>query len=251
MMIRGEGLSSLDLNTNPDDMTVTGNLGYIKPGVHSSYDPDSDSAIDTIDENKIEYITFYFDVKREILAFMTVPILSVEKILDTFSRLIKKESEIGVEFIQESNLDDLKNELRKFSKLSKLEVKLVPPNGDKEDFAALFSLSTEKLEESGSTKVTQAFQTQKKVGLNMHSALVEDTISGVILGYAEAKFSGKDKSEEGIEVSTSKKAPYTKYVNQNETKSHSIVSEKGRAGVANILEYKAKLRLKMKNENKK
>ncbi|MEB3364995.1 hypothetical protein SDC49_20045 [Lactobacillus sp. R2/2] len=61
---------------NDTSLTITGNLGYINAGVHSSYDPDSDDAIDITDKNKLEYITFYFDVEHEILAYMTVPVLS-------------------------------------------------------------------------------------------------------------------------------------------------------------------------------
>lgn len=235
-----------DLDTNTDNMSIVGNLGYIKAGIHSSYDPDNDSAIDVVDKNKLKYVTYYFDVQHEMLAYMTLPVLSQKKVLDIFAKLIKRESDIGVEFIQESNLDDLQAELKKFKKLSKLEVKLVPPNGDKEDFAELSSLSVDKIEESRATKISQSFQTQRKEGLKQDSILIKNTVTSVSLGYAEAKFYGKDRSDEKIEVSTSMDIPYRKYVNPNSTKSHSIISEKGRSGITNILEYKTRVRLNMK-----
>lgn len=235
-----------DLDANTDNMSIVGNLGYIKAGIHSSYDPDKDSAIDVVDKNKLEYVTYYFDVQHEMLAYMTLPVLGKKKVLDIFSRLIKKESDIGVEFIQESNLNNLQAELKKFKKLSKLEVKLVPPNGDKEDFAALTSLSVDKIEESRATKISQNFQTQRKEGLKQDSELIKNTITSVGLGYAEAKFYGKDSSDEKIEVSTSMDTPYKKFVHPNSTKSHSVISEKGRSGITNILEYKTRTRLNMK-----
>ncbi|WP_221641477.1 hypothetical protein [Listeria booriae] len=63
-----------DLDKVVDDNTkgslqILGRLGYIKKGVHSSYDPENDTAIDLEDKNKLEYVTFYFDVDRELIAF--------------------------------------------------------------------------------------------------------------------------------------------------------------------------------------
>ena len=71
---------------NDTSFTITGYLGYIKAGVHSSYDSVSDDAINITDKNKLEYITFYFDVEHEILAYMTLPVLSRKKVLTLLSK---------------------------------------------------------------------------------------------------------------------------------------------------------------------
>lgn len=248
---KGGRIKFFDLDIANEGYIVTGNIGYIKKGVHSSYDPEKDTAIDTLDNNKIDYVSFYFDVDNELLGYMTLPVLSRNKVPEYFSKLIKKGSDIGVEFIQETNVGDIRTEIRKYSKISKLDVKVVPPNGDKEDFADLFSIDMDGLSESNATKVHQTFQTQRKEGINKDSRLVQNYITGAGLGYAELKFSGKDRSNNELEVSSSKTAPYTREVPANQTKNHSKISDVGKAGISVIMEYRAKLRLSLKNKDKK
>lgn len=234
----------------PDDtsLTITGNLGYIKAGVHSSYDPESDDAINITDKNKLEYITFYFDVQHEILAYMTLPVLNRKKVLSMFSDLILKGTKsyekdgIDVEFIPESNLNELNNELRKFQHLSKVEVKLVPPNGDKEDFKELSSIDVTKLQDANATEINQVFGNRTKKGLNKESILIQDIIKSVGLGFASAHFYGKNSNNEKIETNTAKNSQFIKVISPGSTKSQSTIKEKGKAGITKILQNKAEIR---------
>lgn len=250
---KGGRIKFFDLDIAPEGLKITGNLGYIKQGIHSTYDPEKDTAIDTTDKNKLDYISFYLDVDNELLAYMTLPTLGRTKVLEYFSRLIKQGSDVGVEFIQESNVSDIKREIQRYQKLSKLVVKLVPPNGDKDDFAQLASLTTDRIEGSNATKIQQTFQTQRKEGLNKDSDLVQNYITGAGLGYAELKFSGKDQNGDPLELDTNRHTPYTKDVPRDQTKNHQKISDSGRAGIVSIMEYRTKLRLglsKKASENK-
>ena len=233
---------------NDTSLTITGNLGYIKEGVHSSYDQDSDDAINITDKNKLVYITFYFDVEHEILAYMTVPVLSRKKVLSVFTKLISEgtkryeENGIGVEFMPESNLTNLDVELRKFQHLSKVEIKLVPPNGDAKDFKNLFGIDVTEAQEANATNIEQAFGNRSKKGLNKRSTLIKKIIKSVGLGFASAHFYGKNLNNEKIDTNTAKDSLFTKNVPSNSTKIQSVIKEKGKAGISQILQIKARIR---------
>lgn len=234
---------------NDTSLTITGNLGYIKAGVHSSYDSNSDDAIDITDKNKLEYITFYFDVQHEILAYMTLPVLSRKKVLSVFSELILKGTEkyekdgIDVEFMPESNLNDLEKELQKFQHLSKVEVKLVPPNGDKEDFKALSSIDVTELQDANATEINQTFGNRSKKGLNKKSTLIKKIKKSIGLGFAKAHFFGKNSNNEKVDINTAENSPFTKNVSPDSTKRQSIIRQKGEAGIEQILRNNAEIRL--------
>lgn len=236
-----------DVDKFEDNSVIYGRLGYIKKGVHSTYDPDKDTAIDIEDKNKIEYITFYFDVFNEILSYTVNPILTKKKVLEIFEELIKKSTGVGVKFILETDINELNKELKKFDVLRRVSLKLVPPNGDKDQFSKLFSLSAEKVATGGATTIKQEYSNRSKVGLNKDSELIKDAADGIALGYAEGKFYRKDSHGEEIEFLTEKDAPYTKIIPNEQNKNKLVIAEKGRAGVVDLLAYKAKIREKNKN----
>ncbi|WP_302804434.1 DUF4747 family protein [Schleiferilactobacillus harbinensis] len=243
----GGRIKFFDLDFDTTLLRVTGNLGYIKKGVHSSYDPETDDAIDTTDDNKIEYISFYFDVQNEILAYMSALALGRKKVLDYFERLIKKGSGVGVVFIQAANITDIQREILRFQRISKLVVRLVPPNGDKKDFEELASLSVDRIQESNATKIEQSFQTQRKAGIKRDSALVQNYIKTTGLGYSELKFSGKDKTGNDLEISSNQNTPYTRNVSRDQVKNHTVISEVGEAGVLSILKNRTEIALGLKH----
>lgn len=226
---------------------IQGRLGYIKAGVHSSYDPDNDTAIDIEDKNKMEYITFYFDVQNEMFVYTTTPVLTSKTVRLMLENLIKVSTNIGVKFIMESNISALEQELRKFDVLKKVILDVVPPNGDKNEFASLFSLNADTVAESGATSIKQQYSTRSKEGLNKESTLIKNAKDGISLGYAEGEFQGVDIHGEKLDFKTTTSAPYTKNIRNNENKSKSIIAEKARAGISNILSFKASIRERSKH----
>lgn len=239
-----------DIDKFEDNSIIRGRLGYIKKGVHSSYDPENDTAIDIEDKNKIEYITFYFDVFKEMLAFTVNPSLTRKSVLDVFSDLIRKSTEIGVVFILETSIATLKSELSRVEVLRKVALNIVPPNGDRNDFADLFSLDADKVAESGATKIKQEYSNRKKSGLDKNSELIKDAVDGIAYGYASGTFYGKDAHNEDVEIKTEEDAPYTKIIKADQSKNKETIAEKGRAGVIDLLAYKARLRERNKSEGK-
>lgn len=221
---------------------IHGRLGYIKSGVHSSYNPDTDTAIDIEDKNKIEYVTFYFDVYNEMLAYTVLPIMRKERILTIFEGLIKQSTDIGVKFIIETDMRSLNNKLSKFEIIKKVVLDLVPPNGDKNEFASLFSVNADKVADAEATSIKQQYSTRSSEGLNKDSSLIKDAKDGIALGYANGTFLGADAHGEKLEVNTTSNTPYTKNIPDRENKSKSSIAEKARAGISALLFLKAEIR---------
>lgn len=222
----GGRIKLFDLDKNEDNTTIIGNMGYIKEGEHSSYDPDNDTAVDVEDPNKMEYLIFYFDVHKEMLAFTTSPKMRQKAVLANMTSLIKKTTDVGVEFMLEPNVDELDTRIREFSVLKKLKVKLVPPNGDKTDFANIYSLNAEKVQNSRATKIEMDYSTQQKDGLDRDSELVQDNIKGVKMGYSEATFQGKNEHGEDLTLETSEDTPYKKSVRSSDNKNRGVIAER-------------------------
>lgn len=231
-----------------ENLILTGRLGYIKKGVHSTYDPDNDTAIDIEDKNKIEYCTFYFDVSSEMIGFNTKIGLNNNKFLEIFSILIKEMSNIGVVFILESDIGELEVSLNEIDVLKKIELKLVPPNGDKKEFKDLFSLDPDRYQEADITQVKQILSTRRADGLNKKSEAIRKMISGIGLGYAEGKFFGKKNNGELKEVSSKEDAPYTKIVPTDLNNNKSKIAEVSQEAIGDILASKTSLRERNKNE---
>jgi len=244
---QGGRLKFFDIDKFEDNSIIRGRLGYIKKGVHSTYDPDKDTAIDIEDKNKIEYITFYFDVYKEMLAYTVNPVLTKKRVLKSFEELIKKETDIGVVFMLETDIAELKSELAKMDVLRKVILNIVPPNGDKKEFSTLFSLNADKVSEGGATSIKQEYSNRSKEGLNKDSSLIEDAKDGIALGYAKGAFYGKDNHGEDIEIHTEENSPYFKSVRSDQNKNKIVIADKGRAGIIDLLAYKAKIRENNRN----
>lgn len=228
--------------SNTAEKIISGRLGYIKPGTHSSYDPEEDTVIEEFDENKIDYITFYFDVDNEIIAFTNSRGLRNNRILRVISALIRKATGIGLELYLEKNVIDFKKGVGEVDTLKKIEVDLIPPNNNDEEFEDLFNVTGERVKESEAEEIKQQYSTKKKKGLNKRSKLVQKIIIGVGLSYANAKFSGFDKQDEIISVDSRKKFPYTKEVRSKDSKDKIIISRKAEQGITDILRKRQELR---------
>ncbi|MCT8192761.1 hypothetical protein KY382_32030, partial [Pseudomonas monteilii] len=146
-----------------------------------------------------------------------------------------------------SDITELKMQLKKVKVLSKVTLNLVPPNGDKNQFANLFSLTAEKVGEAGATLIKQEYSNRSKEGLKKDSNLIEDATTGIALGYAEGVFHGKNEQGEKVEIHTEDNTPYAKHVDNAQNKNKLIIADKGRAGIVDLLAYKANLREKNKN----
>lgn len=240
---RKSRIKFLTIDKVNSDKCISGFLGEIAAEERSTYDAENDDISSELVENALDFITFYFDIDKEILAFTTTLKLSRKKVLEYFECLIYESSDFTVRFVLETDSEAFTEKIRNFKLVSKLEVKLFPPNGQQEDFDALLGgISAEDMKETGATYFTQKYSSLKKNGLAMSSKLMKSFITAVKLGYANAKITGKSPTDSKEVITSVDDAPYTEEISAAESKSQSVVSELAKSGIKKILTNKANIR---------
>ncbi|MET3092117.1 DUF4747 family protein [Enterococcus casseliflavus] len=221
-----------------DEKYLMGHLGYIKEGFHSSYDRENDKAIDVFDEDKLDYVAFYFNYDYEILAYTTSTKMRQKNFLGIFRELVLANSDIGVELIPQTNSTDLKKEIANFERLKRIHLKIVPSNDDKDPMQDLFGITSETMEDINANRIEQSYVSTQKEGLNKKSKYVAKVIQGIAEGYGEGKFIGEDSSGDPKEVDSSKTVPFRQTVATYNSKDKQTIASKGKAGVNKILEFR-------------
>lgn len=228
---------------------ITGKLGHIKAGIDSTYDPNKDTAIDVKNPNKIDYVVFHVNLDDELIAFTTSISIRYKKFFEVFEELIMKDTKIGVSLKMINDSEKFDEKFKKMEVLKKVKIKFIPPNDDEEDFSKLFSVSPAKFKEANITRATQTLSTRKKDGLKKDSTAIQGYITGTKLGYAEAKFSGKDYTGTDIDIDTAKDTPKYAIVSQNNIHNNHIIAK-----TANKVFESIKLQFNLQkyhNKNKK
>lgn len=221
-----------------DEKYLMGHLGYIKEGYHSSFDRDNNKAIDVHDKDKLDYVAFYLNYEYEILAYTTSSKMRQKKVLEIFKELVFENSEIGVEFIPQTNSTNLKREIESFRKLKRINLKIVPSNSDADPMRDLFSITSETMEDINANRIEQNYVSTKGEGLEKNSKTVKNVVQGISEGYGEGKFIGEDTSGAIKEVDSSTTVPFKQTVNNHNSKDKITIAEKGRAGMRKILEFR-------------
>ncbi|MFD0695734.1 hypothetical protein ACFQZT_16740 [Paenibacillus sp. GCM10027628] len=226
----------ISIDKNPDTSVVSGRLVLFAPGVHVSYDEDNDDVIERHDPKAARYITFSFDIRREIIGFVPKRGFSRNLFLEKFKNLIEASCDIGeVELFIEINKRKFVEQLSVFKHVKEVSIKLIPPNGDKEDFAELFGTSSEKIKETNSTKFELNLKGTAKQGIDVRSDYIKKFIEFVTKGYGLMNFKGKNTSDEDTQVKSDEQAPFTKPISDQSKDVIPTVQEKTRAGISEIL----------------
>lgn len=211
----------------------------------SLYDRNKDD-INSISQSELSReIPFYFDWKNEIVAFIPSKKFSRKKFLVCFEELLNKiYGEQMFSVYLKNNIGDLKRAVNSFSKVSEIEITLVPPNSNKEEFDDLFPKSGDELEETQGTKFYQKISApHSKTGLNIQASLFQRMITGVAKGFGQFTALGKDSSGNTKRFSSDKSAPQRKYIKESSRNSFNEVIEYGRAGIIEILEEEIRRKL--------
>ena len=182
-------------------------------------------------------VTFFFDLRSEIVAFTTAKSISKNKFINYFSALVNSySSHAEFEVFLKHNSNILKEQIQKFSHVHNVEFTLIPPNGNKEAFDDLFAKNGAELKETGATKVQQSFSASKKgTGMNMKSALFQRVIEGVANGFGVISITGKNAKGEEYTITSEKEAPQKRFIPDNDKDSIPAIKEHGKEGIIQIL----------------
>lgn len=200
------------------------------------YDEKCDDTTPLPSKNLARTITFFFDLRYEIIAFTTSQRFSKKKVVEYFQKLINSYSKITFEVFLLQDRDLIYNKIKAFKKISKINIVLIPPNSNKDEFIELFPKNYEEISEIGATKIEQNFlATRTPDGVNIKSGFFNRVISAISKGFGSIKISGQNKENENLEITSQENAPYRKSIPKNQRNSISAIKERGRSGIVEFL----------------
>ncbi|MBF7081868.1 DUF4747 family protein [Desulfallas sp. Bu1-1] len=234
----------ITLEKNTSDFSITGRIVLVSPGVNISYDEVKDDVIEQFNENNATYVTFYFDLKTEEIAFVPKRDFGHQMFISMFKTLLEKcVPDIEVELYLEKNINQLREKIMKFANISIVDINIVPPNGDKEDFDALFSTKSDEIKETWATKFSIRLGGTAKKGINIASKYLNKMIVAVSKGYGEMKVTGKDNEGVRTVLTSSEEAPFTKSIPDLHKDSLSEIPNYAKSGIAELTTAKSTVKI--------
>lgn len=227
----------ITLDKKPDQFIINGRLVAYAPGTHVSYDEETDNIVETEDNKKATYVTFSFDLRREIIGFVTKNDFGRKQFIDRFTGLVENMCpDLGeIEIYLETDKRILDEKMEKFKHVTHINLELIPPNNDKKLFRRLFDLDPEKINDVGGTSFIMRIKGSAKKGINTASQYVKNLVLGVSLGYGVMTAEGIDTSSNPYNVKSDKDALYVKNIHNNNKDNIIAIEELTRSGVSQIL----------------
>ena len=242
-----------DLIKNYDEMYVAGRLVKIFEGENESYNKEKDTVDIIPADDCASHITFYFDVKNEQITFIRRRDFGYIQFNNCFKLLLEQYfDDVEFEVYLEKNIDQLKEKMAKFKQILKVEITIVPPNANDEDFRRLFGTNSEEFKETNATKYTQTLSTsaKNKKGINWRTDFFERMFYGIAKGYGDMSADGKNFSGERYTVTSDEDAPFTRPIPDNEKHSLSAITERGKQYISELISQKIRMELNEKEAKK-
>lgn len=233
----GDRIKFISIEKDIDKRYIMGRIIRIYKDDLESYDKNSDDIIKLSTGELARYATFYFDVRKELVAFTLGRFfgrnqfcLYLEFLLDEYV----EEVSFNVSLIIDK--DSLKEKIERFKRISRIYVSLVAPNPNEEEFNKMFAANGKNLKDMNAQQYGQEFKAGKKgEGLKDHTDFVNTLIDGVSGGYGKMEVDGIDDSNEEIKISSAENYPYKRSVTNNEKNSLSMVRELGERYIKGLM----------------
>lgn len=228
----------INIDRISDKSYLVGRLINVFKDEIAIYDEKKDN-ISSMDQEKLSRaIPFYFDWKNEMVAFIPTQKFKRQRFLKYFELLINDiygENQFSVYIM--NNASDFKKQLRTLNTVSKIEITLIPPNSNKDEFDDLFPKDGDELKETGGTKFHQEIYApeSRKKGLNMDAKLVKRSVEGIAKGFGVFTATGKTTDDKKKTISSDSEAPYKKNIKYSPGDSLNEVADYGKNGIEEIL----------------
>ncbi|KLU61449.1 hypothetical protein CEB3_c21280 [Peptococcaceae bacterium CEB3] len=230
----------ITLTKNPDDFWISGRLVLITPGINTSYDETSDDIVEELIDNKAAYVAFLFDLNKEEIAFVPKKDFGHNMFIREFKALLELAvPDMEVEIYLEKNVNMLLQRMKQLALIQQVQVHIVPPNGDKDDFDALFSTGSDEIRETWATKFGISLVAAAKTGINASSKYIRKLVAAVSKGYGKMEVIGKDVAGTRTKVTSDEDALYTKAIPDKDKDNLVEFPRYARAGIVEMLESKS------------
>ncbi len=235
-----------DLLKAQDDLTITGRLVKIYDGEVESYDRENDTVRQIYEEDRAASATFYFDLLKEEIAFITRQGFGYLQFGLYFTKLLETKFQEGsFELVLEKNVGELRQKIYKMNRVLKVSCTMVPPNANEAEFETLLGATVGEFKETGATKYIQGMEipVKGKNTIKVKSKFFERIFYAIGKGYADLNAEGRDKYNEKIVVNSDEDAPYKLPISEREKDSIGAFREHGRNNINILMNDKALITL--------
>lgn len=194
----------VDIEKDPENFIISGRfLRIFKSQTQDFYDSDKDTVVEKALGDKAEYVPFTFYVKREIIAFVPKQTFTRKQFLKIFKEFITYSyPEIGEVDLQiKYDNASIDKKFKKIKVLKKVEVVIVPPNGDEDLWEGLKNVEKD-LKETEAKKMSISLEATKKKPLKKTSNLVQGFLKFVKNQYGELEAIGYDAKNNEVNIDT-------------------------------------------------
>lgn len=239
----------ITLHKDNSGMWISGRIVLVAPGVNVSYDPIKDDIIEKYDENGAAYVTFYLDLNKESIAFVPKRAFGHVMFIDAFKKLTELcVKDVEVEIFIEKNIHVLREKIYKFKSVQTIEVDIVPPNGDKEDFEALFGTKSEEIKAARITKFKLNLASPAKIGIDVKSNYIDRLIKAVSKGFGKMVVKGKNQLGTGATLTSDNDAPFTIPIPDRDKDNLIEFPIYAKAGIAELIEHQVAIEVSAGSE---
>ncbi|MDS3898443.1 hypothetical protein [Staphylococcus hominis] len=194
----------VDIEKDPENFIISGRfLRIFKSQTQDFYDSDKDTVVEKALGDKAEYVPFTFYVKREIIAFVPKQTFTRKQFLKIFKEFITYSyPEIGEVDLQiKYDNASIDKKFKKIKVLKKVDVVIVPPNGDEDLWEGLKNVEKD-LKETEAKKMSFSLEATKKKPLKKTSNLVQGFLKFVKNQYGELEAIGYDAKNNEVNIDT-------------------------------------------------
>lgn len=194
----------VDIEKDPQNFIITGRfLRIFKSQTQDFYDSNQDTVVEKELGDKADYIAFTFYVKREIIAFVPKQTFTRQQFLKIFKDFITHSyPEIGEVNLQikydNASIDEKFNKIKV---LKKVEVVIVPPNGDEDLWEGLQNIEKD-LKETEAKNMSISLEATKRKPLKKASNLVKGFLKFVKNQYGDLEANGYDVNNNEVNIDT-------------------------------------------------
>lgn len=194
----------VDIEKDPQNFIITGRfLRIFKSQTQDFYDSNQDTVVEKELGDKADYIAFTFYVKREIIAFVPKQTFTRQQFLKIFKDFITHSyPEIGEVNLQikydNASIDE---KFKKIKVLKKVEVVIVPPNGDEDLWEGLQNIEKD-LKETEAKNMSISLEATKRKPLKKASNLVKGFLKFVKNQYGDLEANGYDVNNNEVNIDT-------------------------------------------------
>lgn len=205
-----------ELMKNDENMTITGKIvrTYSRPIEEFN---DDGEIINSYEDAHVS-IYFFFDVRKELVAFSMRQSFGYNQFIEAFKKLLNLcISEYDFEVFLKKDQNVLSEKLKALKTVNRVSATLIPPNSNEEElkeFRETLGYIYE-CKETNAKKIKLDLIDTDDVGLNMEAKMMRDTIKAAVKGYGDITTYGVNFNGREEVVKSNTDAALTRVINEN------------------------------------